>query len=64
LEGALSDLVADSAEGRTAEHAIGDLLFAAVELARSSGVDAEQALRERVSRFVADIGKREASGAG
>jgi tetrapyrrole methylase family protein/MazG family protein len=64
LEGALSDLVADSAEGRSAEDAVGDLLFAAVELARSSGVDAEQALRERVSRFVADIGKREASGAG
>jgi tetrapyrrole methylase family protein/MazG family protein len=64
LDAALLDLLPDRAEGRAAEDAIGELLFAAVGLARALGVDAEQALRERVSRFVAELQKREAPGAG
>lgn len=38
-----------------AERAIGELLFAVADLARRHQVDAEQALRERVDRFVAEV---------
>ena len=39
----------------TAEQVVGRLLFAAVELARLHGVEAEQALRERVDRCLAEM---------
>ncbi|HUG86175.1 MAG TPA: nucleoside triphosphate pyrophosphohydrolase, partial [Euzebya sp.] len=42
-------LAAEGAEETTAE--IGDLLFAAVSMARASGVDPEDALRRAVARF-------------
>jgi len=45
-----------AAGGRGAEAKLGDLLLAAVDLARSAGLDAEQALRERVDRLVAESG--------
>jgi len=38
-----------------AERAIGELLFAVADLARGRQVDAEQALRERVARFVREF---------
>ena len=38
------------------EGAVGDLLFAAAGLAEAAGVDAEQALRERVGRFLRELG--------
>ena len=38
------------------EEAMGELLFAAVDLARVHGVEAEQALRERVERFLKEVG--------
>jgi tetrapyrrole methylase family protein/MazG family protein len=37
------------------EEKLGELLLAAVDLARAAGVDAEQALRERVNRFVEEL---------
>ncbi len=37
------------------EAALGELLFAAVDLARVHGVEAEQALRERVERFLREV---------
>jgi XTP/dITP diphosphohydrolase len=41
----------DATNQEDAEQAIGDLLFATVTLARSSGVDAESALRRKTSAF-------------
>jgi len=49
----------DGARPADAERVIGEALFAVAEVARSYGVDAEQALRERVDRFVADTKGRE-----
>jgi tetrapyrrole methylase family protein/MazG family protein len=43
--------VRDAMNQEDAEQAIGDLLFAIVTLARSSGVDAESALRRKISAF-------------
>ncbi len=37
------------------EAAMGELLFAAVDLARQHGVEAEQVLRERVERFLKEV---------
>lgn len=37
------------------EQAVSELLLAAVDLARARGVDAEQALRERVARFTQEV---------
>jgi len=47
-----------TADAHDVEGAVGDLLFAAVDLARGHGVEAEQALRERVNRFVAEFSRR------
>jgi MazG family protein len=41
----------DAMNQENAERSIGDLLFAIVTLARSSGVDAESALRRKTSRY-------------
>ncbi len=60
---ALSEAVQRLAGGgeAEAEAAVGEMLFAAVDLARAHGVEAEEALRERVERFVEEFG---ASGSG
>ena len=52
VEAALARVGEEASEGREAEHAVGELLFAVVKLARAKGADAEQALRERVDRFI------------
>ena len=44
-----------SADPAAAEDAVGELLFAAVDLARFHSVEAEQALRERVDRFLREV---------
>lgn len=65
LEQALSQLAERPADGRCTERVLGELLFAAVDLARAHRVDAEQALRERVDHFIAayraDDGRRSTS---
>ncbi len=43
------------ADAVAAEEAVGELLFAVVDLARFNGVEAEQALRERVDRFLKEF---------
>jgi len=53
LEEALRSLLTGNSE--EVEGAAGRLLFAAAELARLRGVDAEQALREEVGRFIAGM---------
>ncbi len=53
LEHALAQLAEGPSAGRRTEQAIGELLLAAVDLARARGVDAEQALRERVDGLLA-----------
>jgi len=53
LEGALARLSGDDEAG--AEEALGEILFAVADLARANGVEAEQALRERVNRFLAGV---------
>jgi len=53
LEKALSQLAEGTPSEHSAEQALGGLLFAAVDLARAHGVDAEQALRELVDNFIA-----------
>ncbi len=53
LEEALCQLAEGAPDEHRAEQALGELLFAAVDLARAHGVDAEQALRERVDDFIA-----------
>ena len=55
VEEALARLGRGVGEDREAETAVGELLFAAADLARSLDVDAEQALRERLDRFVAEV---------
>jgi len=48
----------EAASGVEAEAAVGDLLLAAVDVARLHGVEAEQALRERVDRLSAEMNER------
>ena len=50
-----------AAAGDGAERNVAELLLAAADLARIRGVDAEQALRERVTRFVEEFGTRASS---
>jgi MazG family protein len=50
--GELDAAVAADAPRAEVEHEVGDLLFAAVSLARKLGIDAEGALRAATSRFV------------
>jgi tetrapyrrole methylase family protein/MazG family protein len=42
--------------GSDPERNLAELLLAAVDLARIAGVDAEQALRERIDRFISELG--------
>jgi tetrapyrrole methylase family protein/MazG family protein len=51
LEELRAALGAEAPGSRRLEHEIGDILFAAVNVARFAGVDAEQALRTMVERF-------------
>jgi uncharacterized protein YabN with tetrapyrrole methylase and pyrophosphatase domain len=52
IDAALGILAEPEAEDQAAEAAVGELLFAAVEIAGRRGVDAEEALRERVEWFI------------
>ncbi|MFB3883215.1 MAG: nucleoside triphosphate pyrophosphohydrolase [Armatimonadota bacterium] len=49
---ALGALAAGGLEAEKAQQAVGELLLAVVALAQAAGVEAEQALRERVDRLV------------
>ena len=55
LEAALERLGDSEAEAAALEAAFGDLLFAVADLARMHGVEAEQALRERVDGFLQEF---------
>jgi len=61
LDGAVSDLSDELAEFEAAPnaHEVGDVLFAAVNVARHLGVDPELALREANRRFVARVEEAE-----
>lgn len=65
-QGAAEDALARLGEGsrdrKVVEAAIGELLLAAVDLARAADVDAEQALRERVEELVGDVRRKGAGG--
>jgi tetrapyrrole methylase family protein/MazG family protein len=55
---ALAALTDSSAAARDADSAVGEMLLAVVDIARSEGVDAEQALRERVVRLMEEVRTR------
>jgi tetrapyrrole methylase family protein/MazG family protein len=55
---AVSRLSAGAPDRTVAEAAIGELLLAAVDLARLAGVDAEQALRERINHLTEQVRSR------
>jgi len=57
-EAALAQLARESLDQKLAEAAVGELLLAAVDLARAANVEAEQALRERVEELIADVRQR------
>lgn len=57
LEASLARLAAG--DPAVAGEAMGDVLLAAADLARHSGVEAEQVLRERVARLVREVGGSE-----
>ena len=57
-EAALAQLAQDSGDRKVVEAAVGELLLAAVDLARAADVDAEQALRERVEELIGEIRQR------
>jgi tetrapyrrole methylase family protein/MazG family protein len=50
--------IRDASKADPVEEAVGDLLFAIVTLARSSGVDAESALRRKTSRYAKESTER------
>jgi tetrapyrrole methylase family protein/MazG family protein len=58
VDAALEHFADGPGAGRAAEAAIGRILFAVIELAGAAGVDAEQALREHVDRFIAQTWER------
>jgi MazG family protein len=66
LEGAVSDLGDELAElqAEPSAHEVGDVLFAAVNVARHLGVDPELTLRETSRRFVARVEEAERLAAG
>jgi MazG family protein len=66
LDGAVSDLGDELAElqAEPSAHEVGDVLFAAVNVARHLGVDPELALREANRRFVARVEEAERLAAG
>ena len=51
----LEQLAREDIDAQEAQAVCGDVLLAVVDLACLSGVDAEQALRERVNRFIAGL---------
>lgn len=51
----LEQLAREEIDAQEAQAVCGDVLLAVVDLARLAGVDAEQALRERVDRFITDV---------
>ena len=53
---------AAAVSGDVSGDTIGDILFAAVLLARSCGIDPEYALTDRIDKFIGDFEKAEASG--
>jgi tetrapyrrole methylase family protein/MazG family protein len=57
-EAALSALGDPSSETQNPDAAVGELLLAVVDIARSAGVDAEQALRERVAQLIEEVRAR------
>ncbi len=57
VEAAVAQLAGGSVDREVTQAAVGELLLAAVDLARAADVDAEQALRERVDKLVADVGR-------
>lgn len=66
LDGAVSDLGDELAElqAEPSAHEVGDVLFAAVNVARHLGVDPELALRETSRRFVSRVEEAERLAAG
>jgi MazG family protein len=52
---ALGLLSTGKLEPHRAQEAVGELLLAVAELARAAGVDAEQALRESVDKFLSEL---------
>ena len=57
-EAALARLGQESGDREFVQAAVGELLLAAVDLARAAGVDAEQALRERVEELIGEVRRR------
>jgi len=55
----LSQQVADTKDPEDAELAVGEVLFAAVSLARAMGVDPEQALTRATDEFIGRVAKYE-----
>ncbi len=53
---ALEQLAREDIDAQEAQAVCGAMLLAAVDLARIAGVDAEQALRERVNRRISELG--------
>lgn len=60
VQDALAQLGEESRDQRVAEAAVGELLLAAVDLAREADVDAEQALRERIEELIGEVRRRDA----
>jgi tetrapyrrole methylase family protein/MazG family protein len=56
--GALDRLAGAEGDSEAAQQAVGELLLAAVDLARAASVDAEQALRERVDGLMSQVRSR------
>jgi tetrapyrrole methylase family protein/MazG family protein len=61
-EAALAQLGEEPGDRKVAQAAVGELLLAAVDLARAADVDAEQALRERVEELIGEVRRRGAGG--
>lgn len=57
-EDALAQLGEEPGDRKVVEAAVGELLLAAVDLARAADVDAEQALRERVEELIGEVRRR------
>jgi tetrapyrrole methylase family protein/MazG family protein len=58
VEAALSALGDPTSGTQNPDAAVGELLLAVVDIARSAGVDAEQALRERVAQLIEEVRAR------
>jgi len=60
---ALEELAREDIDAQQAQAVCGAMLLAAVDLARIAGIDAEQALRERVDQRIAEVRGRSRDGA-